>query len=467
MLILLLFVMSIVVLHRTNTLISFGYFTLLLFFMFRSSNSMLILAFLLLTLDSPGNLISEGLLSTTGRLPFIPLASGLTIGFSDVYVLLFIGHLGRYSKNLANGYKHVYFFYAAYGLVLVLSSFYLGIKDSAIILIGRLVLYYTLFYLLFERRLSTDYELEKLVSYLKVIVFIAVSQQISLLVFGRGFWSIVAGVSRIAISFEDYEGALGGLRIVESGYINLITAMLLTYRISKNVHSNKDFVWLLVCYGSVFLTATRGWIIAYSFMLFFALMISSATRIRLALSILAMVFIAMLGFGQSSVIFRQVSLSFDRVTTLAGLAEGDLTAEGSLTRLTSRNAPVMDSWRRNPIIGWGFSKHSYSDGHVGNQNILQVSGIIGLTIIFLAWITFFTTNFGHRRAMGNRGNVFVSLNLMMVALVIIHSSSTQMFGYDVVFQPFIKIFVVLLVFHLSNLAIQQHKREHHREFLIA
>jgi hypothetical protein len=202
-------------------------------------------------------------------------------------------------------------------------------------------------------------------------------------------------------------------------------------------------------------------------MLLFALTINSATRIRLVTTILTIAFFAILGFGQSSVIFRQVSLSFDRVTTLAGLAEGDLTAEGSLTRLTSRNAPVMDSWRRNPIIGWGFSKHSYSDGHVGNQNILQVSGIIGLTIIFLAWITFFTTNFGHRRAMGNRGNVFVSLNLMMVALVIIHSSSTQMFGYDVVFQPFIKIFVVLLVFHLSNLAIQQHKREHHREFLIA
>lgn len=461
---LLLFVLSTVVLHRTNLLVSYVFFAIMLFYLFRSGNIMMILAYLLITLNSPGNLISEGLLSTKGRLPYIPLASGLSIGFSDIFVLMFIFLLGRYPKRLSNSYKHIYFLYAVYGAILVLVSLILGTKVSTFVLIGRIMLYYTLFYMLFDRKFANDDELSDFLSYLKVIVFIAVSQQLSSLVFGRGIWSIIAGTSTVAINFEDYEGALGGLRIVEAGYINLITTMLLTYRINKKIHANQDFFWLMVCYGSAFLTATRGWIIAYSFILFISLLTNSATRLRLVYAIAVVSIIVVMGIGQSSVIVRQISLSLNRVGTLTGIAEGDLTAEGSLTRLTSRNEPVIENWRRNPIIGWGFSTQSKSDGHVGNQNVLQVSGVIGFLIILFGWLAFFVKNISHGRANRNMVNVFGSLNVMMLALIIIHSSSTQMFGYDVVFQPFIKIFVVLLAFHLSNLAIQQSKNMQRKEF---
>ena len=68
---------------------------------------------------------------------------------------------------------------------------------------------------------------------------------------------------------------------------------------------------------------------------------------------------------------------------MEAIAGGDLSAEGTLQRLDYRSQRVMGAWRENPVFGWGLSDngYEYGDGHVGNQCLLAISGIVGFLLL--------------------------------------------------------------------------------------
>jgi hypothetical protein len=116
------------------------------------------------------------------------------------------------------------------------------------------------------------------------------------------------------------------------------------------------------------------------------------------------------------------------------LAEGDLTADGTLSRLTERGPKVMRRWRESPLTGLGFSDRFIisQDGHVGNQNILLHSGIIGACL--MAWFfAYFCIRLYNRTILLPRDHparkallVFV---IFLVGWFLLHSTSEQFFSY--------------------------------------
>ena len=141
-----------------------------------------------------------------------------------------------------------------------------------------------------------------------------------------------------------------------------------------------------------------------------------------------------------------------RLETLANLAEGDKTAGGTLSRLDERAPRVMKKFWESPILGFGFSGEAlpYSDGHVGNQNLLLHAGIMGFTIYVILWLTFFLKMYYREKNLSKK-NKYKNIPMMMIAsllsLIMIHSSSSQWFGLGF---GFIRGFIFFFILIYSN-----------------
>jgi hypothetical protein len=130
----------------------------------------------------------------------------------------------------------------------------------------------------------------------------------------------------------------------------------------------------------------------------------------------------------------QGNLAFDRYLTVVDLAEGDLTAGGTLIRLDVRGPRVMAKFQESPLIGWAFSNtfHAFKDGHVGNQTNLLNFGIFGFFIINMVFISIIlkTLQWGRRpevrQVIGNSSLVFV---FALLSFIFIHSSSGLLWGF--------------------------------------
>ncbi len=191
---------------------------------------------------------------------------------------------------------------------------------------------------------------------------------------------------------------------------------------------------------SVYLSATRGLVLSFSFILFFAIIFTFHFNVK-QLAIMAIVGIGLF-FGAQSipVIGNQLTNAFARIATLGKLAKGDVTAGGTLIRLTERGPKVMKKWEESPLTGWGFS-NSYmknSDTHVGNQNILQHSGIIGALLLAI-FFAYFMLKLFMRSIKLPKGHFAKEALLLFVVFFpgwyILHSTSGQYFGYHVNLGP--------------------------------
>jgi hypothetical protein len=163
----------------------------------------------------------------------------------------------------------------------------------------------------------------------------------------------------------------------------------------------------------------------------------------------------------------QILKASDRLSSVEKLAEGDLTAGGTLSRLTERGPRVMSKFYESPIIGFGFSDegYNYNDVHVGNQNVLREGGILE-GFLFLFFIIKFIIIVNSTRKKLHYFNPFKgSLILFIIALLgmlVIHSTSMQIFGFALPFQSgvFLSIFFMFAGFFIKYAIIFDH--EHFR-----
>lgn len=148
------------------------------------------------------------------------------------------------------------------------------------------------------------------------------------------------------------------------------------------------FTVMAACYMSAFLSATRGWLIGLTsatiLFLLFVLKLSPKRVISVVLTAGVLIFALM----SIPIVEKQFSNTFKRLTTLEALAQGDMTAGGTLERLDKRSPRVMDKWSEAPLTGWGFSDGFFKHGdfHVGNQNILLHSGILGAALMGMFFV---------------------------------------------------------------------------------
>ena len=208
----------------------------------------------------------------------------------------------------------------------------------------------------------------------------------------------------------------------------------LAYRPGKYFPVWLCFAVIMANFASVFLSATRGWVLSFSFALIFSLLFVLKMSGKRLLTIGALALVFLFAAQSLPIIGVQIKNVVERLMTIGKLAEGDETAGGSLVRLSVRGPAVMKVWAESPLTGWGFSTKfmDANDFHVGNQNILMHSGIIGYALMHLFFI-YFVVKLFFRSMNQPRGSPYKGVLLFFCvffpAWFLLHSSSQQFFSY--------------------------------------
>lgn len=185
---------------------------------------------------------------------------------------------------------------------------------------------------------------------------------------------------------------------------------------------------------SAFLSATRGWVLSFSAVLFLHALFVVRLKPKLIAGLSAAAVVFMFGLTQIPAVEKQFSDAGERLLTVGLVAQGDVTAGGTLERLDRRAPRVMAKWAGSPLTGWGFSDefHDYSDSHVGNHNVLLHAGVIGAILLAL-FLGYFCWSIVRRSLQlpwsAPERSALLLFPIFLLGWFIIHSSSGQQFQF--------------------------------------
>jgi O-antigen ligase len=418
---------TIAVTYFTNEIIASFWFLFLLVLYYRSDDEPMWLAFFLVTSD--GFLGFMGLYSVT-----LTLIPGLpSIEISQFYVILTVVKVLAKKTRCPLYYRKFLQVLGLYLMFLIVWGLFMGLSNelNMYMRVLKTSLPFLLIYSL--PRLLPD-----LISYKRFfgIVFIIVLSAFALQLFSLltgiyPFESMIYAGSEIdeTEAFRTFYNAISTL-------IGLLGALLFL-SIRGRTGFNNWFL-LLVVFAAVMmavLSATRGWIIAFSLIIILSglLVRTIDTRKITGLVIISAILVLI---GSSSVRIReQVTFSKERLLKMESIRSGDMTAEGTLYRLDVRSPVVMKVWKQSPYFGWGFSDTGFSstDGHVGNQTLLMFSGLVGFVLLngFLLYVMFKMFSAFRRSpiTMPFRNGYLVFI-IFLVGWFVIHSTSSQQFYFN-------------------------------------
>ncbi len=331
-----------------------------------------------------------------------------------------------YNRYLALMLFYIVFLYL-YGVTQGLPADY-NIHFRNLRLILPLFLIYTT-----PKLLSLPRNYDRVFSYIFIIEIVAFLAQVFSIVTGNSpiaFLGIVEGTVKEVTGTTIYRGFYN----VSATLLSFFAAMF--YLSSRNNAFNRTYlhVILIISMGAAFLSATRGWILGLglSFILY-QLIVNKISMKRIVMFTIPFIFILIVILAQPK-INQQVKNAINRFMTVEAVLEGDLSAGGTASRATIQGPAVLKVWKQHPFIGWGFSDTYYDNqnAHVGNENVLLHSGILGAGILIIFFIYFHLKLIKIRGAINGDnpyGRSFLVFPIFFLALFIIHSSSGQLFGY--------------------------------------
>lgn len=358
---------------------------------------------------------------------------GREIFFKEMFAFVAILKVLYTSSKQKVFYQKAILILLSYSIVLLIIG---TARGSSILTTFKSVRYFMPMVLLFTLpKLIPYHTVPRLFSLLFFSVFILVLAQLFDFIHGAPFATLL-GENNISFAaekvgnFEAFDVTKKAARIVYGPQIlllSLIISLALLTRKEQLFKPNYLYIISFLSVFSIFMSATRGWIIASVFIFLGFGMLNSKKAFRMLLIAFSSLLVA-LTIPKINLQFTHAS---ERVLTLESLAEGDETAGGSLDRITKRGPRVMNKFAESPWWGFGFSNeyYEYSDGHVGNQTLLLNGGIIGF-VIFLFVILFFIIIYFRAYIINNNRPLFIFL-FGLGALVIIHSSSAMIFGYAI------------------------------------
>jgi hypothetical protein len=424
-------------------------FLLLLFVVFRSKNDAFWLSWFFVVINAPGRLFSIGYSSTIYRLPLYRLGPGVAIGFDELFLLIYLlKFLLKKDKN-NNIFNKYWIIILIYGFITLFYSFGIGLSSGNVVTAIRMIIPW-FWVLILPEFISDSDKLAEAFKLLAPFVFINFLIQIYTQITGQYLNDILSG--------EIWYGFLGSaeeelVRISDGCAVNLFCMIMsLFYLCSEDKRFNRIYLNLLIVIYLIFIlmTATRGWIVASLILLSSVFFMRGFNFIKQFTStlLILILFIFLLRIIYPSFIL-QASLALERFKTLKFLISGDPTAGGTLARISERSPRVMSVFRESPVIGWGLSDRYFRswDGHVGNQTMLMQGGIIGYAIWIICYfltllnIYFLNRNSIVRSHIKNGGIVFL---MAMIAIFVIHSSSSQILGFNgnVLFFRYLLAFII-------------------------
>lgn len=428
-----LFIASILVNYFLPSIIGYLWFIglLLTFLLSKNQYNYFWIGLFWLIFSAPGYLFFK---LGTYHLPVISVPGlGRDIYFEELFAIIVV------IKAFWSPVKQTVFYRKPLILLIIYAIFllFMGLlSGNGIVTVLKSVRYFIpILLLLYIPRLIPFNVIPRIIFLMFLSSFIMIAAQLFDIVFGYPIATIlgerqllVAG-REIGENFNMFDVTRGAVRTIYGPFILLFSLVLSIVMLAEGRKIFKTwFLYLvsLLSALSIFLSATRGWIIATTLIL---IGLAYFKTRKFGTFALAGFIIILLAFSVPQ-LDMQISKSFERVLTLKGLAQGDLTAGGSMRRLTVRSPRVMNKFLEQPVLGFGFSDtfYDYADGHVGNQTLLLNGGIAGY-LIFVSFI-FYLMRAYYLTYIRRKNKVMLIFILGLLALIIIHSTSAMVFGYS-------------------------------------
>lgn len=461
--IIILFLFSAFVIYFLQPFLARVYFILLVFGFWYSKKDYFWFAFIFLLIEQPAGFFSGGTASDLQRLPLYTVASGVSFAFYEIFILV------AFLKALVKGKKTKLFFdkplkwLFIYLILLLVFSFLFGMNEEGIVRTSRILVFWTLF-ISFPYLLKSTDELLRFCTLLFPFIFLVFAGQIYELINGVPIIGLFKSVEpdKVGYSLKETENIFSVARFISAPFLNLFcfisSLFIINSRINISLHKFYLYAVSTICYLSVLFSATRGWFLAYTITAFLFFITSSVNPVRIATRILVplLIFFALYSFMPAFKI--QINNAMVRINTLEGFIHGDITLGGTQKRTTVRSVQVMNAFYKNPLTGWGFSYNGNHDGHVGNQNLLQSTGLIGFFLFFYFWLFYIYGLLKVKRRIKQSNPYKNSLLVLIygfVGIFVIHSTSTQMFGYDPQFTAINKILFLVVFFVFSDIFMKE------------
>jgi hypothetical protein len=435
-------------------------FLIFLVIAYRSKADYLWLTWYFVINDAPGLLFSAGKIGDL-RIPIYTIVPGISISFQDLFLFVYFLKAIFKRNHSSFVFKKEFVMFYLVGVVLFLYSLLLGMSVEINLHLIRAVLPWA-WVIIVPCFIDSQKHMIKVSRMLFPFVFLALASQIYTYITGLYWDDLLRGVGSDLVKVTEsgeVSRSASAVYITFFLFVQSFFYFLWKYNIfSKYYLATIIFTALL----TIFFTATRGWIIAFIFIGLGALLFLSGNRIfKQTIRIGAIAVLLLLGLQYYfPIVKRQIKLSYERVSTLQTLAEGDITVGGTVSRMSERGPRVMSKVWESPLIGWGFSKdfYQYADGHVGNQTVMLNVGILGYLYLtgllfyfcYKIWVLSKKSYFSLKY--GTASRIYL---LGLLAVFIIHSSSSQFWGYDMGYQPLPKTIFFAFYFAAVSVTFQK------------
>ena len=402
--------------------IPFYFFLLILYFFSKKDYIWFVYIFILI--QSPGQLFQKPYDS------IISITSTVHVSISYAFVLVAFYKYRIHHKLISTQpFLRISNPIMYYMIFLSIISFFFGVDAGSLIFMFYIWLTF-LFFPLFKYVIYDKHTLYKIVSLLFFSAIILFIWQLHDIIFTKKIFTYIGVEARLK-GIGNTDDGFKLSRVFYAAAVNLITLFSsLFFLLQKNhFRFSRNYLYFIasVSFLSIFLTATRGYIIMY----ILVFVIFSFYKKGGALKFMSLSGVSILILMLLFPIFKnQFDLVLDRIGTIFNILDGDFTASNTLIRLTDRAPRVWSKFIESPVFGFGFSNdaRAYNDDHVGNYTLLLQGGVLG----FLFWIYVFL-NYIYRLlskaiSLKNKAPAYFTIGYLF-SLWIAHSSSSAVFSY--------------------------------------
>jgi len=321
-----------------------------------------------------------------------------------------------------------------YSIFLFLVTLHYGIDPIKILRTIRFIIPFTLLYSL-PVLLPTKEKFLEVFNYFLFFSIIVFILQIFVFATGKHFFTILGGSitsnPELLKDASNFENEL--IRPLYSTHIlmiNIITGIYYLIIKEKDGHSIPNNVpfYIFLSWFSLIISGTRGYAIAATLMIVLFLLFLSKTFIKNVKYVITF-FLALLGAIFIPAVREQLSLALERILTVSLLLGGDVTAGGTLKRVSLYMPIIEEKIAQSPIFGFGYSDtfFLFTNAHIGNHNILLNGGFIGL-FIFLLLIAYLIFK-PYSLLKKNRDYSLAAISIGTLGFFVVHSTSFSVFSY--------------------------------------
>jgi len=363
---------------------------------------------------------------------FLLLTPTVGVPYSFIISLAFLYKALNYKKKkIFWSFKiEIHFFIFMIIFLFIVGFFHEGLSFSTSLLVLRtLPNFFLIFFLATFVNLEVEYHrIKELFFVLVILLFLIQIYEILMnkpLLNGAYFLYKKNGIQR-------------NISGIYFAYFTLLIALPETFMLhKKNVFLS--FSALLASSLLIINSATRGWMVAQFLIVFGFLFINRKIGLKIKMYFIVLFSLLIPSYivfiDKSFKYFSNFGSSMLRFSTIFDIIGGDKSAGGTLSRLTERGPIVMKEFDKNLLFGYGFSDKmmEYYDGHVANQSLLMMSGILGFLLLYFIMYKILSYYIGVIIIIrkNNRFRPFLySMILGMFGIIIIHASSQQMYGYN-------------------------------------